>query len=193
VPKSRALPRVVVIAIIALSLISTILTPVLYAGQVALSWDPVVHPDLAGYVIHYGTHSEDYDVSVDVGNRTSFTIAGLEEDQVYYFAATAYSIHGEKSDFSNEVVWTGVDPPITPPPNNLDYIGIEGPIDVNENSTVDYNCRAYYTDGTSLLWSPILGMWTVPLQESRPRVFSPHMTLVQIKPARSRLLTPKVV
>ena len=107
--KSRALPRVVVIAIIALSLISTILTPVLYAGQVTLYWDPVVHPYLAGYVIHYGTHSEDYDVSLDVGNWTSYTISGLEEDQVYYFAVTAYGIHGEKSDFSNEVVWTGID------------------------------------------------------------------------------------
>jgi len=66
--KSRALPRVVVIAIITLSLISTILTPVLSAGQVTLYWDPVVHSYLAGYVLHYGTHSEDYDVSVDVGN-----------------------------------------------------------------------------------------------------------------------------
>ena len=43
---------------------------------------------------------------------------------------------------------------ITPPPGNLDYIGIEGPIDVNENSTVDYNCRAYYTDGTNRLVEP---------------------------------------
>ena len=105
--KSRTLLRILVIAITSLSLISIILTPVLYADQVTLYWDPVVHPHLAGYVLHYGIHSEDYDVSMDVGNWTSFTIAGLEENQVYYFAVTAYGIHGEKSDFSNEVVWTG--------------------------------------------------------------------------------------
>ena len=155
---SRALLRIVFIAITSFSLISIILTPVLYAGQVTLYWDPVVHPHLAGYVLHYGTHSEDYDVSVEVGNWTSFTIAGLEENQIYYFAVTAHGIHGEKSDFSNEAVWTGMDPTIsvsiTPPPNNLDYIEIEGPIDVNENSTANYNCRAYYTDGTSLLVEP---------------------------------------
>ena len=156
--KSRALLRIVVIAITALSLISIILTPVLYADQVTLSWDPVVHPDLAGYVVHYGTHSEDYDVSVDVGNWPSFTIVGLEKDQVYYFAVTAYSIHGERSDFSNEVVWPGIDhtirDSITPLPNNLDYIEIEGPVNVSENTSADYNCRAYYTDGTSLLVEP---------------------------------------
>ena len=161
--KSRALLRIVVIAITALSLISIILTPVLYADQVTLSWDPVVHPDLAGYVVHYGTHSEDYDVSVDVGNWPSFTIVGLEKDQVYYFAVTAYSIHGERSDFSNEVVWPGIDhtirDSITPLPNNLDYIEIEGPVNVSENTSADYNCRAYYTDGTSLLVEP--GTWNV--------------------------------
>ena len=103
--KSCALPRILVIAITALSLISIIFASVLHAGQVTLCWDPVVDPYLAGYLIHYGTHSENYDTSVNVGNWTSATIAGIEEDQVYYFAVTAYGIHGEKSVFSNEVVW----------------------------------------------------------------------------------------
>jgi hypothetical protein len=74
-----------------------------------LEWDAVIHSLLEGYVVHYGTYSGDYDVSLDVGNWTSCTIADLEEDadleegEAYYFAVTAYSTEGEESDFSNEV------------------------------------------------------------------------------------------
>lgn len=73
------------------------------AGQITLEWDPVPHPDLAGYMVYYGTFSDDYDESVDVGNWTSVTIEGLEEDVTYYFSVTAYSVNGEESENSNEV------------------------------------------------------------------------------------------
>lgn len=54
-------------------------------------------------MVYYGTFSEDYDESVDVGNWTSVTIEGLEEDVTYYFSVTAYSVYGEESEYSNEV------------------------------------------------------------------------------------------
>ena len=54
-------------------------------------------------MVYYGTSSEDYDDSVDVGNWTSVTFAELEEDETYYFAVTAYSVYGEESEYSNEV------------------------------------------------------------------------------------------
>ena len=73
------------------------------AGRITLEWDPVTHPDLAGYMVYYGTYSGDYDDSVDVGNWTSVTFAELEEDETYYFAVTAYSVYGEESEYSNEV------------------------------------------------------------------------------------------
>jgi hypothetical protein len=76
-----------------------------YPAQTTLVWDSVIHPDVAGYMVYYGTSSGDYDVSLDVGNWTSVTIAGLDGSETYYFAATAYSIYGEESDFSNEVQW----------------------------------------------------------------------------------------
>jgi hypothetical protein len=103
--KSRMLPSSIGMAITALFLICTILAPIAYADQVTLEWDPVMHPDLAGYMIYYGTSSGDYDVSLDVGNWTSCTIAGLEVGKTYYFAVTANSTEGEESDFSNEVSW----------------------------------------------------------------------------------------
>ena len=74
-----------------------------HAAQVTLEWDAVNHPLLGGYMVYYGTYSGDYDVSLDVGNWTSCTIADLEETEIYYFAVTAYSTEGEESDFSNEV------------------------------------------------------------------------------------------
>jgi hypothetical protein len=77
-----------------------------YPAQTTLVWDPVIHPDVAGYMVYYGTSSGDYDVSFEVGNWTSVTIAGLDNSETYYFTATAYSIYGEESDFSNEVQWT---------------------------------------------------------------------------------------
>ena len=54
-------------------------------------------------MVYYGTFSDDYDESVDVGNWTSVTIEGLEEDVTYFFAVTAYSVSGEQSEYSNEV------------------------------------------------------------------------------------------
>ncbi len=77
-----------------------------YPAQTTLMWDQVIHPDLAGYMIYYGTSSGNYDVSLDVANWTSVTIAGLDGSETYYFAVTAYSAYGDESDFSNEVQWT---------------------------------------------------------------------------------------
>ncbi len=39
-------------------------------------------------------------------------------------------------------------------PVTLDYVVIEGPDSVNENTSTDYTCRAYYSDGTDQLVAP---------------------------------------
>jgi hypothetical protein len=72
--------------------------------MVTLSWDANPEPDLAGYILHYGTLSRDYLDGVDVGNTTGCTISGLEPGQVYYFAVTAYNTFGE-SGFSEELTY----------------------------------------------------------------------------------------
>src|SRR5437867_17501 len=73
------------------------------AAQVTLAWDPNTEPDLAGYKLYYGTSSGSYQFSVDVGNLTSYTLSGLLEGRIYYFAATAYNSSLGESGFSNEV------------------------------------------------------------------------------------------
>jgi hypothetical protein len=124
--KSRALPRIVVIAITTISLIFTILSPPLYADQVTLSWDPVIHPDLAGYKIYSGFSSRDYVDELDVNNNTSCTISDLVEGETYYFATTAYDIYGNESDFSNEVFCT------VPCVNPIPYLEV-GDVNINDN------------------------------------------------------------
>ena len=95
--------RLIIICLTALLIVTLSFPKIIHAAQITLEWDAVIHSLLEGYVVHYGTYSGDYDVSLDVGNWTSCTIADLEEGETYYFAVTAYSTEGEESDFSNEV------------------------------------------------------------------------------------------
>ncbi len=81
--------------------------------QVTLRWDPVADPDVAGYLIYYGTGSGLYfgtgsdrgDSPLDVGNAAEVTIGGLENERLYYFAVVAYdsSSPPHYGDFSREV------------------------------------------------------------------------------------------
>lgn len=82
-------------------------------GSVSLSWRAVISPDLAGYRIYYGTRPQQYfgtgstagDSPVDVGKLSKFTLDGLANGQLYYFAVVAYdgSTPPHLSAFSNEV------------------------------------------------------------------------------------------
>jgi hypothetical protein len=67
-------------------------------GSVTLNWRPVAAADLAGYLIYYGEATGEYFGSaaaagpspIDVGNRTSFTVDGLRNGTLYFFAVAAY-------------------------------------------------------------------------------------------------------
>jgi hypothetical protein len=72
------------------------------AADIRLAWDPPAEL-AAGYKLYYGQSSGDYRMVVDVGNRTSFTVSGLEEGQRYYFTVTAYDDGGNESPVANEV------------------------------------------------------------------------------------------
>jgi len=84
------------------------------SADVSLIWDPVIHPDLKGYKLHYGFSSGNYVVIQDVGNVVTYTFTGLDEKKRHYFVATAYSIQGEESDYSNEVFTLGDTPRLEP-------------------------------------------------------------------------------
>ena len=77
-----------------------------HCAQVMLAWDPDSVSDLAGYKIYYGTASGNYQGNVDVGNVTTYTLNDLTIGTTYYVAATAYTVSGLESSFSNEVMYT---------------------------------------------------------------------------------------
>ena len=79
---------------------------VLAVQNVALAWMPSSSTNVVGYKIYYGTASQNYDSSVEVGNTNVATISGLVEGTTYYFAAIAVDSAGEESPFSNEAVYT---------------------------------------------------------------------------------------
>jgi fibronectin type 3 domain-containing protein len=73
-----------------------------YAQSVTLAWDTNTEPDLAGYIVYYGTTSRNYPNSVDVGLVNSHEVTDLMAGQTYYFAVTAYDTSGNESEVSNE-------------------------------------------------------------------------------------------
>jgi hypothetical protein len=89
------------------------------AGSVTLAWDPNSESNLAGYILLYGTTSGVYTTQVDVGNLTSWTVAGLIDGQHYYFVVKAYNVSGLQSALSTEVeTIVGVPPTITAQPQS---------------------------------------------------------------------------
>lgn len=81
-------------------------TPLQAAQTVTLAWEPSPDSTVTGYNMYYGVASGTYTNLVDVGNASSGSIPGLVEGTTYFIAATAYSILGLESIFSNELSYT---------------------------------------------------------------------------------------
>lgn len=68
-------------------------------GSVTLSWSCSVDNTTGGYYIYYGTRPGEYlgrfaaegNSPINVGNTTSYTISGLENGKIYYFAIASWS------------------------------------------------------------------------------------------------------
>ena len=73
--------------------------------QISLEWDPNTEPDVEGYKVYWGSASEVYPFSKDVGNQTNYIVTGLIVGETYYFAVTAYNANAE-SDYSSEIICT---------------------------------------------------------------------------------------
>lgn len=86
------------------------------ALEVTLAWDANTETNLAGYKIYYdddgsgepydGTGAVEGPSPIDVENVLEFTLSGLSDNAVYFFAATAYNTDDPplESGYSNEVI-----------------------------------------------------------------------------------------
>jgi hypothetical protein len=120
------------------------------AAPLTLQWDPSAQA--AGYKLHYGLESNSYEFVIDVGPNLQHTLSDLNENQVYYFAVTAYNENGE-SGFSQEVSFNSVQnkPPITDagPDQNINESKL---VTLNGSNSIDPD------DGiTSYHWEQIQG------------------------------------
>src|SRR5438309_4334244 len=141
------------------------------AAQITLAWDPNTEPDLAGYTLYYGTSSRSYQFSVYVGNRTSYSLAGLLEGQIYYLAVTAYNLSGIESGFSNEV--SKAIPDVTPPTVSMTApaagVTVAGTVTVSANASDNVGVVGvqFKLDGVNLeaevTATPYSVSWNTPL------------------------------
>lgn len=88
-----------------------------WAGQVALTWDPVAVPTLAGYTLYYWHGRAGVPHRLDVGPQTTTTLTDLVDGETYTFAVSAYDTAGEESETSNLVTATSASGPtlVSPP------------------------------------------------------------------------------
>jgi hypothetical protein len=96
--KRTLLARVILTGSLVLALGGTV-----HAGDVTLAWEANTEPDIAGYLLWYGIQPGSYVTSVDVGNRTDWTLTGLKDGQRYYFAVQAYNAVRTMSLKSTEI------------------------------------------------------------------------------------------
>ena len=73
------------------------------AATVEVTWTPNSEPDIAGYIVFYGTSSQQYFASIDVGNQTSLQFVVPDPTMRYFFAVRAYTTAGLQSELSAEV------------------------------------------------------------------------------------------
>lgn len=89
-----------VLAICGVLLVSTVASA---TDTVNLAWDASTDSNVTGYVVKWGTRAGNYTSSIDVGNKTNWSVGGLTSDQKYFFVVTSYTAAGLASGPSNEV------------------------------------------------------------------------------------------
>lgn len=91
-----------VLLLLATALIASAAPPA-RAGTISLAWDPVSHPQLAGYRVYHGPSSGSYTQTVDVGLSPQATLT-VSDCADYFIAVKARTTDGTESVlFSNEI------------------------------------------------------------------------------------------
>lgn len=73
------------------------------AAWITIGWDQNTEPDLAGYLVSYGTAAGRDEVMVNVGKTTTWTFPAANVGIRYFFRVYAYNSSGLRSSPSTEV------------------------------------------------------------------------------------------
>lgn len=73
------------------------------SGYADLVWESNYDSQRIGFNIYYGKTSGQYSRRRTIGNLSGYRIEGLNNNEAYYFAVTAYDTQNQESDYSNEV------------------------------------------------------------------------------------------
>jgi FG-GAP-like repeat/Fibronectin type III domain len=138
------------------------------AATLTLAWDPSSGPDVAGYVIYWGTQSGVYGNNLNVGNQTQQQVSGLADGTTYYFVVRAYNSDGTLSVPSNEAAGStpsssGSGGGCTSCSVSSDFNGDRSPDLIFQNDTTRQAGVWYLggSNGNSFLWSDWLASSSV--------------------------------
>src|SRR5688572_17572125 len=81
-------------------------------ATVNAAWSASSGPDVAGYIIEYGTEPNVYTQSIDVGNVTTYPLT-VNIGQTYYFVVKAYNSGGASPRSARASGGVFTDRPIT--------------------------------------------------------------------------------
>lgn len=129
------------------------------AGQVSLAWDANTEADLAGYKLYIGNSTGIYQSNIDVGKVTTYTVTGLQEGLLYFFAVTAYNTSANGSGYSDEVSTVVADttPPVISsvavPVKTASGATITWTTNESSDSQVEYGLTTAYGSSSSLVIS----------------------------------------
>ena len=73
------------------------------AANLTLAWDANPEPNIAGYVVEWGTAAAPFSNSATVGNVTTWTLGTAVAGTTYSFRVLAFNTSGEFSDPSTAV------------------------------------------------------------------------------------------
>jgi hypothetical protein len=73
------------------------------SGYIDLVWSAPKDKSRVGFNVYYGKTSGQYARRRTVGETTAFRLEGLNNNEAYYLAVTAYDSLNRESDYSNEV------------------------------------------------------------------------------------------
>lgn len=80
---------------------------------VQLAWTASASPGVTNYFLYYGTGIRQYTAKIPAGNSTNISLPLPARGPTYFFAVTAQG-NGLESDFSNEVAFAPLLPPLPP-------------------------------------------------------------------------------